>query len=260
MVMVILFAHRLQCVGDSIKTPKQITSFLTKIGILCLLIVLEPNFSTASIVALVGILMLFVAGSRFKHIAALGLAIIPVAVIVAISAPYRLRRILAFSHTSEHKDGIGYQAYQSLVGLGNGGLFGVGLGQGSQKYFYLPEPHTDFVFSILGEEIGFVGLMVVLALFLFLIYRGLKVALNAPDKSGQLMAFGFTFVVGIYVVVHAAVNTGLIPTTGIPLPFLSYGGMSLIFTMSSMGILLNISSQSKTASIQTKKSRVLMSH
>lgn len=259
MVMVILFAHRLQSVGDSIKTPKQITSFLTKIGILCLLIVLEPNFSTASIVALVGILMLFVAGSRFKHIAALGLAIIPVAVIVAISAPYRLRRILAFSHTSEHKDGIGYQAYQSLVGLGNGGLFGVGLGQGSQKYFYLPEPHTDFVFSILGEEIGFIGLMVVLALFLFLIYRGLKVALNAPDKSGQLMAFGFTFVVGIYVVVHAAVNTGLIPTTGIPLPFLSYGGMSLIFTMSSMGILLNISSQSKTTSLQTKKTRVLMS-
>jgi cell division protein FtsW len=257
MVMVVLFAHRLQSVGDTIQTPKQISAFLTKIGIMFLLIVLEPNFSTASIVALVGILMLFVAGSRFKHLAGLALAVIPVAVIVAISAPYRLRRILAFLNMSEHKDGVGYQAYQSMVGLGNGGLFGVGLGQGSEKYFYLPEPHTDFVFSILGEEIGFAGVMVVLALFGFLIYRGMKVALNAPDKSGQLMAFGFSLVVGIYVIVHASVNTGLIPTTGIPLPFLSYGGMSLIFTMSSMGILLNISSQSKRATVRVKNSVVV---
>jgi cell division protein FtsW len=203
-------------------------------------------------------MMLFVAGSRFWHLAGLALAMIPVAVIVAISAPYRLKRILAFTNMSEHKNGIGYQAYQSLVGLGNGGLFGVGLGQGTQKYFYLPEPHTDFVFSILGEEIGFVGLIIVLALFAFLIYRGMKIAFNAPDKSGQLMAFGFSCIVAIYVIVHACVNTGLIPTTGIPLPFLSYGGMSLIFTMSSMGILLNISSQSKTTPNRVK-SKVMIS-
>jgi cell division protein FtsW len=258
LIMVILFAYRLQEIGNEIQTPKQISTFLTKIGILSLLIILEPNFSTASIVALIGAMMLFVAGSRFWHLAGLALAMIPVAVIVAISAPYRMKRILAFSNMSEHKNGIGYQAYQSLVGLGNGGLFGVGLGQGTQKYFYLPEPHTDFVFSILGEEIGFVGLIIVLALFAFLIYRGMKIAFNAPDKSGQLMAFGFSCIVAVYVIVHACVNTGLIPTTGIPLPFLSYGGMSLIFTMSSMGILLNISSQSKTTSNRVK-SKVMIS-
>jgi len=258
LIMVILFASRLQEVGNEIQTPKLISTFLTKIGILSLLIILEPNFSTASIVALIGAMMLFVAGSRFWHLAGLALAMIPVAVIVAISAPYRLKRILAFTNMSEHKNGIGYQAYQSLVGLGNGGLFGVGLGQGTQKYFYLPEPHTDFVFSILGEEIGFVGLIIVLALFAFLIYRGMKIAFNAPDKSGQLMAFGFSCIVAIYVIVHACVNTGLIPTTGIPLPFLSYGGMSLIFTMSSMGILLNISSQSKTTPNRVK-SKVMIS-
>jgi cell division protein FtsW len=169
---------------------------------------------------------------------------LPVAAVFAISAPYRLRRITGYLHVSEHKDNIGYQAYQALIGLGNGGIFGVGLGEGGQKYFYLPEPHTDFVFSILGEEIGFVGLLAVLAIFGFIIYRGMKIAYNAPDKMGQLMAFGFSFILGMYVIVHACVNTGIIPTTGIPLPFLSYGGMSLVFTMSSMGLLLNISSQS----------------
>jgi cell division protein FtsW len=182
------------------------------------------------------------------------LAIIPAAAVVAASAPYRLRRIMGYLHTSDHKGDIGYQAYQALIGLGNGGVFGVGLGEGGQKYFYLPEPHTDFVFSILGEEIGFVGLMAVLALFGFIIYRGMKIAFNAPDKMGQFMAFGFSFILGLYVVIHACVNTGLVPTTGIPLPFLSYGGMSLVFTMSSMGLLLNISSQSRALPARGGKS------
>ena len=189
--------------------------------------------------------MIFVAGARFWHIASLLAALIPLAGVIAVAAPYRLRRIMGFLHTSHHRSDIGYQGYQALIGLGNGGALGVGLGQGGQKYFYLPEPHTDFVFSILGEEIGFIGLAAVLALFAFIIYRGIRIALNAPDKMGQLMAFGFSFILGIYVVVHAFVNTGIIPTTGIPLPFLSYGGMSLIFTMSSIGLMLNISSQSK---------------
>jgi cell division protein FtsW len=236
----------LQAAGDSLQEPKQFAQFLIKIALLCGLIILEPNFSTACIIGIVGLSMVFVAGARFWHLAGLLLAIIPAAAVVAASAPYRMRRILGYLHTSNHKGDIGYQAYQALIGLGNGGAFGVGLGEGGQKYFYLPEPHTDFIFSILGEEIGFVGLMAVLALFGFIMYRGMKIAFNAPDKMGQLMAFGFSFILGLYVVVHACVNTGLIPTTGIPLPFLSYGGMGLVFTMSSMGLLLNISSQSKT--------------
>ena len=260
MVLVVLFASRLEATGEEIRAPKQLLQYLLKIGILCVLIILEPNFSTASIVGIIGLLLLFVAGARFWHLAALLLVFLPTAAVVAASAPYRRHRIMGYLHMSDHKGDIGYQAFQSLVGLGHGGLFGVGLGQGGQKYFYLPEPHTDFVFSILGEEIGFVGLVVVLLLFGFMIYRGIKIALNAPDKSGQLMAFGFTFILGIYVVVHACVNTGLIPTTGIPLPFLSYGGMSLIFFMSAMGLILNISGQSKSSMAKPGREKGLHIH
>ncbi len=244
LVLVALFADSLQSVGEEIKQRKQFLKFLLKLAIVCGLILMEPNFSTALIVGIVGLSMLFVTGAKFTHLASLLLIALPAAAAFAVSAPYRVRRLIGFFHFSDHKDGIGYQAYQALIGIGNGGIFGVGLGEGGQKYFYLPEPHTDFVFSILGEEFGFVGLVAVMGIFGFIIYRGMKIAFRAPDKMGQLMAFGFSFILGMYVIVHACVNTGLLPTTGIPLPFLSYGGMSLVFTMSSMGLLLNISSQS----------------
>jgi len=170
---------------------------------------------------------------------------IPFAVLMVLIKPYRMLRVISFMNLSEHSSGIGYQVTQSLIGLGRGGMFGMGLGRGEQKYFYLPEPHTDFILSILGEEFGFLGVMIVFAVFAFVIYRGMRIALNAPDRMGQLIAFGFTVVIALYALVHSAVTTGLVPPTGIPMPFLSYGGMSLIFTMSSMGILLNISSQTK---------------
>jgi len=160
---------------------------------------------------------------------------------------------MGFLNMADMKDSVGYQAYQALIGLGHGGLFGVGLGQGEQKYFYLPEPHTDFVFSILGEEIGFAGLLVMFLIFGILLYRGMRIASRAPDKMGQVMAFGLSLMLGIYIILHAFVNTGIVPTTGVPLPFLSYGGMSLIFTMSSMGILLNISSQLQDVKPTTKR-------
>ena len=159
--------------------------------------------------------------------------------------PHSKQRIVNFIHGQDSLQALGYQAYQSIIGLGNGGLFGVGIGKGEQKYFYLPEPHTDFVLSILGEEIGFVGLMMVAAVFGFIIYRGMNIALKAPDRTGQLMAFGFTFAIAMYALLHAGVAVGLVPTTGVPLPFISYGGMGLIFTVCSMGIVLNISGQSR---------------
>jgi cell division protein FtsW len=250
LVLVAFLAAKLSQTGEEIRNGKKFMLFLVKIGILCGLICLEPNFSTAALVALLGITILFVAGAKISHLAALAGAAIPFAVFVAFGAGYRRQRILAFLNMSDHKNDIGYQAHQALIGLGNGGLFGVGIGQGGQKYFYLPEPHTDFVFSIFGEEMGFVGLVLVLMLFAFIVYCGIKAALSAPDKMGQLMAFGFTFVLSIYVLIHAAVNVGLVPTTGIPLPFLSYGGMGLLFTVSSMGILLNISSQAKNSPLE----------
>jgi cell division protein FtsW len=176
---------------------------------------------------------------------------VPCAISAAWIMPHSRRRLIEFLQRNDHVNTIGnhaqtmgYQAYQSLIGLGNGGLFGVGIGKGEQKFFYLPEPHTDFVISILGEEIGFIGLMVVVAAFAFVVYRGMNIARRAPDKTGQLMAFGFTFTIALYALLHAAVAVGLLPTTGIPLPFISYGGMSLVFMLCSMGIVLNISSQS----------------
>jgi cell division protein FtsW len=159
--------------------------------------------------------------------------------------PHSKLRLVEFLHREDNIQTLGYQVYQSLIGLGNGGLFGVGIGKGEQKFFYLPEPHTDFVISILGEEIGFVGLMVVVAVFAFIVYRGMKITQQAPDRMGQLMGFGFTFAIAVYALFHAGVAVGLLPTTGVPLPFISYGGMSLVFMVCSMGIVLNISSQSR---------------
>lgn len=255
MALVVFLARKLGEAGDSIRQWKVLVRHLLFIGIVCGLIVLEPDFSTALLVGVVGISLLFVAGAHFLHLTMIFVAGVPVAIIAMLSTSYRFRRVLAFFNPGEYKETIGYQAHQAMIGLGNGGVFGQGLGQGQQKYFYLPEPHTDFVFSILGEEIGFVGMVIVLAMFAYMIFRGIRVAMNAPDKEGQLMAFGFTIMLAVYVVLHSFVNTGLVPTTGVPLPLLSYGGMSLVFTMSAIGILLNISSQCQETPATTGSGR-----
>jgi len=241
--LILVLALHIEKFGDRIREGSVFIQQLIKISVICGLIVLEPDFSTAVIIGCVGLSLLFVAGAKILHIGGIVLAFIPVMIMTILTSPYRLQRLMGFMNMSGNKDGVAYQTYQSLIGLGHGGLLGVGLGQGEQKYFYLPEPHTDFVFSILGEEVGFIGLCFVFLLFGVLLYRGMRIASRAPDKMGQSMAFGLTLILGLYVILHAFVNTGIVPTTGVPLPFLSYGGMSLIFTMSSMGILLNISSQ-----------------
>jgi len=220
-----------------------------RIGVICALVVLEPDFSTGVIIAGIAIAMLFVAGVRPRYILGTALALLPIIVILIKSAPYRMKRLAGFLNMQEQGQGAGYQVAQSIVGLGRGGFLGAGLGKGEQKYFYLPEPHTDFILSVLGEEFGFIGVMLVFMIFAFIVYRGFSISLNAPDRTGQIMAFGFTMAIASYMLVHASVVTGLLPPTGIPMPFLSYGGMSLIFTMSSMGILLNISSHIKTNTI-----------
>jgi cell division protein FtsW len=253
--LIIALAMHLEKQGDRIRERSVFLQNLVKIALVCGLILVEPNFSTALLIGFVGLSMLYVAGAKLFHIAGIACALLPAAIVAVITTPYRYKRLLGYLHMSDTKEGISYQIFQSLIGLGHGGIFGVGLGQGEQKYFYLPEPHTDFVFSILGEEMGFIGLMAVLAVFAMLLYRGMCVALRAPDTMGRLMAFGLTLVLGMYVVIHALVNTGLIPTTGVPMPFFSYGGMSLIFTMSSMGILLNISSQGSAMERVPGKSR-----
>ena len=245
LVLVITIARRCEDLGPDIAVWKKVLPDLVKIGLVCGLILIEPNFSTAAIVGVIGLSLLFVGGARLQHIAGVMLMCLPVALTGLIGSSYRRARIISYFDLSKSAKDIGYQASQALIGLGNGGLFGVGLGEGKQKYFFLPEPHTDFAFAILGEELGFVGLMAVFLVFGVIIWRGLRTAAGAPDRMGQVMAFGFTLILGLYLLLHTAVNVGLVPTTGVPLPFLSYGGMSLVFTMIGTGILLNISSQAK---------------
>jgi cell division protein FtsW len=255
MALILVIARSCDKAGAEIKNWSVLARNLVLIGIICGLILLEPNFSTCVLLGLTGLAMLFLSGANTFHLAGLFLSFIPVAIFLVVKTPYRFARLIGFFNMNAKKESLGYQAYQSLIGLGNGGLFGVGLGKGEQKFFYLPEPHTDFAISIMGEEIGFIGLMIIMCAYIFIVYRGMKIALSAPDRMGQLMAFGFTFVIAIYALIHMFVGTGMVPTTGIPLPFLSYGGMSLVFMMISMGIVLNISSQSKFGQIIQKKSR-----
>ncbi len=242
--LILFLARKCEEAGSEVRRLKTVVKLLVMIGVVCVLVLIEPNFSTAVIIGGIALAILFVSGARFLHLGAIALSAIPAAVALVLVAPYRLSRLKSFLDLSGHQNDGGYQSFQSLVGLGNGGLFGVGLGKGEQKFFYLPEPHTDFIVSILGEEIGFIGLLAMGAVLTFIVYRGMCIASRAPDRMGQIMAFGFSAAIAIYAIVNASVASGLIPTTGVPMPFLSYGGMSLIFTMSSMGIVLNIASRS----------------
>jgi cell division protein FtsW len=249
MALIIFLSKKCGDDGAEFDGWRSLLPHYARIGLICALVVLEPDFSTSVIIAGISFAMLFVAGVRPRYLLGTGLAVLPVIVILIKSTPYRMKRLAGFLNMQEQGQGAGYQVAQSLVGLGRGGFLGAGLGKGEQKYFYLPEPHTDFILSVLGEEFGFVGVMLVLLIFAFIVYRGFSISLHAPDRTGQIMAFGFTMAIALYMLIHASVVTGLLPPTGVPMPFLSYGGMSLIFTMSSVGILLNISSHIKTDTV-----------
>jgi cell division protein FtsW len=255
MVLIVFLARKCEQAEGGIKNAPVFFQQLVFVGLISGLVLLEPNFSTAAVIGVIAFAMLFMSGARFWHLLAIVFSLLPVAALLVLNTPYRRARLAGYLDLSGTKEGIGYQVYQSLVGLGNGGLFGVGLGKGEQKLFYLPEPHTDFIFSIIGEEIGFIGIIVVLTVMGFIVWRGMRVALNAPDRLGQNMAFGFTFAVALYAIIHACVASGLFPVTGLPMPFLSYGGMSLIFTMCSMGIVLNISNRSQSRAVEVEGRR-----
>ncbi|MBD3420983.1 MAG: stage V sporulation protein E [Chitinivibrionales bacterium] len=250
--VVLVIANKYHEFGDELHGSRRLLEQIVKMVLITGLIMLEPDFSTAFMIAALGLAMLFVAGVKLWYFGGLLVGLAAFAGAAIALAPYRFGRWLAFLQVGKFKDSIGYQAHQSLIGLGSGGLLGRGLGQGEQKYFYLPEPHTDFAFAILGEEVGFIGLVAILLVFAFVIFRGFRISRFAPDRLGQLMAFGFTLALALYVGVHVCVNVVLVPTTGVPLPFLSYGGMSLIFTMSTIGMLLNIANQAGAKQPETK--------
>lgn len=205
------------------------------------LIMLQPDLGTGMVVILTCFILLFVAGAKINHFVGLGLLGVLGFAGLIISAPYRINRITAFLNPWEDPLGNGFQIIQSLYAIGPGGLLGMGLGNSLQKFFYLPEPHNDFIFAIVAEELGFIGGSLLIMLFFLLLWRGVRIGLGAPDKFGMLLGLGITSMISLQVIINISVVIGLIPVTGITLPFLSYGGSSLTLILASVGILINIS-------------------
>ncbi|MFA5150140.1 MAG: putative lipid II flippase FtsW [Candidatus Omnitrophota bacterium] len=210
------------------------------LAVFALLIMLQPDLGSTIALSAVVLVMLFVSGVRPAYILSLILASLPVLYFLIFSVAYRKARILAFLNPWVDPKGSGFQIIQSQVALGSGGLFGVGLGHSKQKLFYLPAAHTDFIFSIIGEELGLIGTIGVIILFIIFIRQGIKVIKSAPDKFGYFLALGLVAMIAFRVVINIGVSCGVLPTKGLPLPFISYGGSSFIFDMICVGILVNI--------------------
>ena len=208
---------------------------------LCGLILAEPNMSITVCVAMTMMIMLFVGGARIKHLVIMALPLLLCIPLLILAEPYRMKRLLAFLDPWASPKNEGYQLIQSLYALGSGGWFGVGLFQSRQKYEFLPFAESDFIFSVIGEELGLIGCLMVIGLFLFLIYRGIRIAIRAKDRLGCYLAVGIVSVIAVQVLVNIAVVTGSIPPTGLPLPFISYGGSSLAVFLGASGILYRIS-------------------
>lgn len=244
-VVVFFLAKGLSNKGDEVQNFwTGIVPYIIVSGFYSGLVLAQKNLSIASLIMIVSFIMLFSAGGRIKHLfgyvfpvllsAALAFALIPT---------YRRKRMLNFINPWKDASGDGYQLVQSFYALGAGGLLGLGLGQSRQKTLYMPEPHNDFIFSIIGEELGLIGCLAILCIFGVLIWSGIRVALTARDNYGMLLAVGITSVIAVQVIINIAVVTGSMPVTGVPLPFISYGGTSLAITMAAVGILLNVSKQ-----------------
>lgn len=218
---------------------KGVAPFLVGIGAVAILIVMQPNLSMATLVALLGMVVLFTAGAKIGHFILLGLAALVLVFDRIQSAQYRAARLTTFLNPGQATDADGMQIHQSLVGIGSGRLFGVGFGEGQQKLF-LPYAYSDFLFSTIGEEWGFLGIVLVVTLFGLFLWLGFRIARSAPDPFGQFLAAGITAMIGITAILHMAVSLALMPTTGLTLPFMSYGRSSLIISLVATGILVSI--------------------
>ena len=224
---------------------KGLVPYLLIIGLVGGLVVIEPHLSGALIIVLTGCVILLCAGAKISHFAILATPFAAAAFVLMTFVSYRADRIMAWMDPFKYERDEGWQIVQSLLAIGSGGFFGKGLGQSMQKYLYIPEPYNDYIFAVLAEELGFIGTFVVMLLFMVFIWRGIKVAMNAPDLFGSLLAIGITSLITIQFLFNVAVVTNSIPSTGISLPFFSAGGTSLVFLMFGVGVLLNISRYSK---------------
>lgn len=244
-VVVLFLAMSLDLKGDGVKKFwTGIVPYLGVSGFFAGMILLEKNLSIAAIIMIVTFIMLFVAGGRIQDLFGKVAPVLLVAVMFFIfGEDYRRARMLNFLNPWKDPAGDGYQLIQSFYALGAGGITGLGLGQSRQKTLYMPEPHNDFIFSIIGEELGLIGCLLIVALFVFFVWRGIKVAMKAKDTYGTLLSIGITSIIAVQAIINIAVVTGSMPVTGVPMPFISYGGTSLVINMMAMGILLNISRQ-----------------
>ena len=244
-VIVFFLAMMIDRYGKVSKNWKVPLIYLSSALIFAGLVYKENNLSIASIIMFVAFIMIFVSGMSFKETFSL-IIIGAVGIIVGIfSSDYRTERFVSFLDPWKYANDEGYQLIHSLYALGSGGLFGVGLGNSKQKALYMPEPHNDFIFAIIGEELGLIGCIAVIAIFVVLIWAGIKVAGKAKDRYGKILATGIISVIALQALINISVVTGSMPVTGVPLPFISYGGTSLVFNMAAMGVLLNISRQCK---------------
>jgi cell division protein FtsW len=246
LALVIFLSYFLTKKGEKIRTfqfgflPVMVISGLT-----ILLVIKQPDFGVALFLGIMVVLMLFTGGTRLSYLFSLGLLAIPIIYYLIVKVPYRLHRIMSYLDPWKDPKGISFQIVQSFVAFGAGGILGSGLGQGKQKLFFLPAPHTDFIFSVVGEEMGLIGTIIVVGLFLVFTVRGIRVALGAPDEFGTFLGLGVTSLISLQALINMAVVLGLLPTKGLTLPFISYGGTSLVVSLLSVGILLNISSHTQ---------------
>jgi len=209
-------------------------------SIFAMLIIIQPDFGTVVVLGLITWGMMFIAGVRIFHLLSPLPLLVPIAYFLIFKVDYRLERILAFLNPWDDPYNTGYQITHSLKAFGSGGIFGQGIGLGMQKQHYLPEPHTDFIFSIIGEELGLVGVLFILGLYLIILIKGTQIAKNCKSLFGSITAAGLTIYIGVQVFINTGVALGLLPTKGLTLPFISYGGTSLVVNMAAMGILMNI--------------------
>jgi cell division protein FtsW len=251
-VVIVFVAALLERRMDRIDEPSySLVPIGLALGLIVGLVLLEPDLGTAFCILSIAAVMVFAAGISYRYLVGLALVALPTMYILVMSASYRRRRVMAFLNPWDDPLNDGFQVIQSLIAVGTGGVFGKGLMGGVQKLFYLPEPHTDFIYSVIGEELGLVGTTLVLLCFAVITWRGLRTAMRAPDRFGAFLALGLTAMVSVQAFLNISVVLGLLPTKGIPLPFVSFGGSSLLISMIGMGMLLNVSQQASATHIVT---------
>lgn len=225
----------------SFKEKGRLLAFIILLAMVVGLVLAEPDMGTAVVICTTALVMYFLSGASLWHFLMLIPAVVGATLLLAITSSYRFKRLITFLNPNVDPLGVSYHIRQILLALGSGGIFGLGLGKSRQKFDYLPEAMTDSIFAIIGEELGFIGTVGLIGAFVFIFWRGVKIALRAPDRFGQLLAFGISFGIGIQAIINLGAMVALIPLTGVPLPFISYGGSNLVMTLVGIGILLNIS-------------------